>query len=329
MTRVAVQARALPRKPISFQRMITRIADRFGTEAAVEWTKTVVGHSQAISDLALRSAIASRNLQLIEAAVNPVKLQRALQRAMQPPLIGTVRTVGQESAQVLNRYGIGVQFNAAHSDVINFARQQAAELVADVPKEVKQVIAEVVARGAERGLTIEEQASAIKQVVGLPPNWLNAVDNFGVELQSGDIAAATSRRLSGRAKQQIRSAAKRGTLTDSFIQRMQGEYAESLLHRRALNIARTETLRSANHGLTQSWIQARAQGELPATARRFWLVTPDDRLSPEHARIPGMNPNGRGLNEPFFTTEGVHMYPPSRPNCRCTVGLGFVARRPR
>ncbi|KKL81232.1 hypothetical protein LCGC14_1996790 [marine sediment metagenome] len=65
------------------------------------------------------------------------------------------------------------------------------------------------------------------------------------------------------------------------------------------------------------------QGALPVDSRRFWIVTPDDRLSPEHATIPSLNPIGRGMEEPFDTPDGLFMYPPSRPNCRCGIGLGI------
>ena len=64
------------------------------------------------------------------------------------------------------------------------------------------------------------------------------------------------------------------------------------------------------------------QGVLPQDSRRFWIVTPDEKLSEAHAQIPAMNPDGRGMEEVFDTTEGPFMFPPSRPACRCGIGLG-------
>lgn len=325
----AVQARrvrALPRRIVSFQRLVKQVADRYGVQAATSWTKAVLGYQARISEAALRSAIASGNVQAIEGVIGVTKMQQVVQKAIQNPLLRAAQTVGQHSARMMSAYGIEMTFQATHPNVVLFARQQAAELVADVPKQVKQIIAEVIARGAERGLTVAEQATAIREVVGLPPNWAHAPHALAQEIRDGNLSAATSRRLSAKTKQQIRSAVKNGTANETFIRRVTKEYTASLVNRRALNIARTETLKAANHGLLESWNQAKAAGDLPANTRRFWIVTPDDRLSEEHARIPGMNPDGRGLNESFVTPDGVFMYPPTRPNCRCAVGLGFPVR---
>lgn len=310
---------------ISFERMVKRVARRHGTEAAVRWTRAVLGHQASINEAALRSAIASKNLKAIEAAVRSSALQQVTQKAVQGPLHSAVVAGGQGGAETLAAEGLAVTFNAAHPNVALQAQLIAAQLVVGIPKDTKRVIAEVVALGSQQGLTTAQQARAIREVVGLPPNWAQAPLRLADEIRTGRVAAATGRRLSATAKQQIRSRVARGTVTSSFVQRMQSEYTRSLINRRSLNIARTESLRAAHAGLHESWVQGMQQGAIPQTARRFWLVTPDSRLSPEHARIPRMNPNGRGIREPFFTPDGSFLYPPSRPNCRCSVGLS-VAR---
>ena len=80
--------------------------------------------------------------------------------------------------------------------------------------------------------------------------------------------------------------------------------AKRALQLRVENIARTESI----WGLTpESRIveEAARQGTLDrASFRRFWLVTPDDRLCPECRAIPGMNPDGVRLDEPFQTPGG-------------------------
>lgn len=309
---------------LEFEKMIQRVADRFGTQAATAWTKAVLGQQARINAAALESAIASGSLAQIESVIGPANLQKAVSSAIYPSVLGAMQVMGQQATQALVAHGVAATFNTVHPNVVLAARRQAADLVVDIPAQTKQVIAEVVARGAERGLTTKEQARAIREVVGLPPNWAQAPDNLAVELQRGQIAAATDRRLSAATKQQIRSRAAAGTLDDAFIQKVSAEYAASLINRRALNIARTETLRAGNAGLNESWKQAADQGVLPSETRRFWIVTPDDRLSEEHAEIPAMNADGRRLDEPFDTPSGAFMYPPIRPNCRCSVGLGFT-----
>lgn len=294
----------------------------------MEWTKTVLGHQQRINEQALRRAIRSGNLERIARVVNPVKLSRSIVRAVQPPIRRTVQAAGQGSARILSAHGIEATFSAAHANVVRIAREQAAELVVGVPKETRSIIAEVIARAAERGLTTLEQSRAIRELVGLPPNWAKAPAALADELTAGRAAAATSRRLSAATKQRIRSTIRRGAVTPEFVREVTAEYTRSLINLRAQTIARTETLRAAHAGTLESWVQARLQGVLPASTRKWWMVTRDERLSPEHARIPSMNPKGRRITDPFVTTEGLHQAPPSRPNCRCTVVLGFGGVRP-
>lgn len=290
--RTALQARRRPspkpraarpkvkdqRRVVSFQRLVAQVSARYGAQTAAAWTKAVLKHQADINETALRSALASKNRNAIEAAIGITKLQATAQRAIAEPLIAATRSTGTEGARIMTRAGVGMRFNAAHPNVAAFAREQAADLVRDIPKQAKRIIGEVIARGASAGLTIEEQARAIREVVGLPPAWARAPQALAEDLREGRISAATGRRLSAATKQQIRSRANAGTLTDSFIKTVTKEYSESLVNRRALNIARTESHRAANHGLVESWKQAQAQGVLPEGARRFWIITPDDRL---------------------------------------------------
>jgi hypothetical protein len=312
------------RRVIDFYRLVLSVADRFGATAAAEWTKAVLGYQAQINETSLRSAIASGHIAAIEAVVGPTKLQTALSKVLVGPLMSAVQAVGKESLRVLASKGIEASFNAMHPNIVAFAREKAAELVAGVPKETKQIIAEVIARGAERGLTVAQQARAIREVVGLPPNWMDAPQALAAELRNGEISAATGRKMSAVLKQQIRSASANDTMTEAFIKKATAEYSATLVNARAMTIARTETIRAANYGLQESWDQAVDQGALPSTSRQFWIVTPDDRLCPICSAIPDMNPNGRELGESFMTPEGPVDAPPApHPNCRCSIGLGF------
>jgi len=308
---------------IDFSRMIKRVARRHGTQAAIRWARAVLAHQAVIDEAALRIAIRAGSVSRIETAIRTSQLQQNVQIALQAPLLGAAVGAGQGGAAILQEAGFAATFNASHPNVVLFARTQAADLVVGIPRETRTVIRMVLAAGKAEGLTVVQQATAIREVVGLPPNWAQAPLNLAAELRAGDAAAATARRLSAVARQEIRSRIARGTITDSFIERMTKQYSDGLINRRAQTIARTESARAAHFGLHEEWDQALKADVLPANARQFWIVTPDDRLSLAHERIPGMNPEGRGLMEMFFTPDGVFPYPPTRPNCRCSVGLGF------
>jgi hypothetical protein len=305
-----------------FHRVAQKIAKRFSPEVATAWTQALTRFKGGIDESLLRSALAAKSVSQIEAAVSATRFGQMM-KGLEDPLTRTAQATGQASASVLKANGLAMQFNAVDPNVVLFARDQSAQLVVDITDDTREAIRTVVALGAQEGLTVPSQARAIREVIGLPPNQLQTPFNFERELRSLD-SAATRRRLSAVDKAQIRSRIKSGNMPESFISKMRAKYTKSLVNRRSLNIARTETIRSANFGQQQSWVQGMQQGVIPKNSRRFWIVTPDERLSPAHSRIPGMNPQGRGMVEPFFTPDGVVMYPPSRPNCRCGIGPGVA-----
>jgi len=80
------------------------------------------------------------------------------------------------------------------------------------------------------------------------------------------------------------------------------------------------TIRAANAGQVESWLQAQEQG-LTGTMRERWLVASDERLCPNCQSIPGMNPDGVAIGEMFATPYGPIMHPPAHPMCRCSLGI--------
>lgn len=332
MPTVRTVANALPPKkgrPRSrFYAIAQRIAARFEPAVARAFLDAITKLQRQIDEAQIRQALASGNIHQLEAAVaSGGDLKSILLEAgdMERALKGAATATGRAGASVLTGVtGMEAQFNALHPAVVLFARQQTAELVVAVGEDVKEAIRIVLALAQEQGLTTVQQARAIREVVGLPPNWANAPLNLAAELRAGTFTE--TRRLSAADKAQIRSRLAKGTVDDEFVAKMQGRYASSLINRRAKNIARTETLRAANHGQREGWKQAVEQGVLPKTARRMWIVTPDDRLRDTHAAVPGMNEGGVGLDQAFQTPLGPSMGPPLETNCRCGQGLIFPGR---
>lgn len=312
------------RRVSGFYQAARRTASRLEPSVARAYLAEVRKLQARLDEVALRQAVASRNRAMIEAAAGVGSLESLLTNSddLERALSATLQGVGRANARILSDVLRGtVIFNGLDPNTVLFARTQTAELVRGVGAATKEAIRNVIAAGAEHGLTVTQQARAIRAVVGLPPSWSAAPVNFAQELRDGQIAAATSRRLSKTDVRRIETAARRGAITEDFVEEMQTKYAASLTQRRALNIARTETMRAANGGQLEAWRQAVAQGQLPRTARRFVIVTPDDRLRYTHAQVPGMNPEGVPLDEPFDTPWGRLMSPPWEPLCRCGFGL--------
>ena len=96
-------------------------------------------------------------------------------------------------------------------------------------------------------------------------------------------------------------------------------YSKKTLRRRAITIARTETIRAANTGQHLLWKEAQNLGLL-LNMQRQWILTPDDLLC--ESPCPQMAQQIVGIDQPFITPNGVEvMTPPAHPNCRCATGL--------
>lgn len=308
--------------------IVHRIADRLGGGVASAFVRAIARKKASVDMVDLASAVASGDTNTIEAALGVGDMTALFLGgdALADHLEKIAAVTGQTSAGVLSDVlGVEVRFNAIDPNVIVYAREQAGTLIRAVSEDTVEAVRIVLAQGAWQGLTVDQQARAIREIIGLPPNWAEAPLNLATELRDGRFTSA--RRLSAVEKAQIRKRLREGTMTDEFVERMQGRYAASLINRRAKNIARTESSRAAHHGLRQSWKQAVRDGHLPETARRVWVVTPDDRLRPTHAAIPGLNEGGVGFDEPFATPSGSVMDPPYEPNCRCSMGLTFPGLR--
>lgn len=83
------------------------------------------------------------------------------------------------------------------------------------------------------------------------------------------------------------------------------------------------------HTLTEQakltgWQIAQAFGALKPAQRRHWRTAGDERVRHAHNQVPGMNPGGVPIAEPFKTPFGPRMYPPLEHGCRCRATLGAI-----
>lgn len=330
------QSRGRPRS--RFYGIAARIADRMTGDVSDGFLDAIRRLEQRIDEAELRSAVASGNADLIDQAarLDEVLSERDAAR-LEVALRRTSTAVGTAGAEVLTDVtGVEVRFNAADPRATMAGREQGATLVRRVREESREAIRVVVSTAQAQGLTTAQQATAIREVVALPANWAEAPMRFRSELESGRLNSrrllhdpllppGQRRAMERRVRAEIRERLDAGEVTEEWLGQQQESYARNLRNRRAQTIARTETLQAAHTGQHEGWRQAMDQDVLPRDARRTWVVTPDDRL--EHWMVPGMNEGGRGMDELFQTPEGAVLNPPSRPNCRCGVGLMMPGRR--
>jgi len=113
---------------------------------------------------------------------------------------------------------------------------------------------------------------------------------------------------------------RRATLSAEQVARMTAAYQRKLGAWRAETFARTAALQAANDGQAAAWRSAIESGSVAyEEVRRYWIVAADERLCPQCAPIPDMNPAGVGLEELFDTPIGALHGPVVHANCRCTT----------
>lgn len=333
----ALTGRSRPRSR-SFQ-IVHRVARRFERPIERVFLEGVRETRDAVDLDELSSAIESgAELTTIEAIVLGAGGRLAIQQDVPPTFFARLEdvlaraavSVGVQSAIVISDAAdVEFVFRVADPNVVLFARTRAGELITLISNETRVAIAEVVALGAERGLPPASQARIIRETVGLPSNWALAPVNLTDDIVAGDVSAATGRRLvNPRLKAEIRRRVERGTVTEPWLASVRERYSNNLVRARSRNIARTESLRASNFGLRESWRQGQREGALPREARRFWIVTADDRLRASHAAIPGMNPEGVAIEGGSYRVPGgTSPGPPLGVNCRCSEGLRFPGLR--
>lgn len=166
-------------------------------------------------------------------------------------------------------------------------------------------------------------------VLGLTSQQADWAANYAHELQGVPSADALTRKLRDR---RFDAAVKKAIKTEQPIPAatraaMVAAYRNRALRLRAETIALNEASTALHEAQVQAWDQAIARGAArPDQVRRFWVTAGDDHVRPTHRAVPGMNPKGVGLHEPFQTPKGPTLQPgwAFDPGCRCRVRVKVV-----
>lgn len=225
-----------------------------------------------------------------------------------------------------------LSYNSLSQRAVDFMLRDGAEMVQEITASTKQAVRSLVSRSLADSVPPAKQVYEIRQLIGLTDSQATAVLNFRRQLETRQILGFTppdERRLNAVDRSVIRRHMKLGTLSDAEIDKLVEKYYVSLVNRRALNIARTESLNSVNNGQQELWQQARDAGFLnDEEHRQFWLTAGDERVRPTHQSIPAMNPNGVKIGGYFVTPHGLVTGPGTRNSgfisCRCCLIVGKV-----
>jgi hypothetical protein len=164
----------------------------------------------------------------------------------------------------------------------------------------RAAIKQIVANGYRDGVTYQQQAREIKQLIGLNPRRAEAVQNMRAKLLE------------------------RGKLSDEKIDRQAARYAEKLLRQRAGNIAVQEATTAGAQAFYETTKDAVQRGILdPQKYEGYRIVTGDDRLCPECAARAGESrllPDGVYQSSGGYTPKLHHL-------CRCVEGIREIGMK--
>jgi hypothetical protein len=169
-------------------------------------------------------------------------------------------------------------------------------------------------------------------LIGLSSAQVEWVRNYEAELQGVPSKAALTRSLRDpRFDRAVEAAIRTETpLAAETRQAMVNAYRNRALKQRATALAEQEASKAIHQAQVMALQQAVAKGAISVDQiRRFAVHMGDHRVRPTHRMIPGLNPHGVGLNEPFVTVEGPQFNPPFGPGCRCGVRIGIFAKAAR
>lgn len=183
-----------------------------------------------------------------------------------------------------------VAFNLQDKGAESFLEQYLPTLITRETNETRDAIRNIVLNGFQTAVHPYQQAEQIQQIIGM--NGPQA-ESYAKYLLSGPTATQAQ------------------------------AYAQNLIQKRAVLIARTETLRAANTGQVDMWVEASNQGLLQTqNTVETWIVTPDDRLCQYCNAMDGATAPVKGdFDGGGFGPLGN---PPLHPDCRCTLGLDFT-----
>lgn len=188
---------------------------------------------------------------------------------------------------------INTRFNITDARATSYAATRSARLVTAIDNETRGNVTRIIGRAFTDNLDIPDTARAIREVVGLTPQWANAVYNF----QAGLIDKGTD---------------------PDYIDKMVGRYSDHLINVRSETIARTEVLEASNEGRSQGWNQAAEHGLFnAATATKEWSSGGSRTCD----TCSGLDGTEVALGDGWEVDGEVIDMPPAHPRCRCTALL--------
>jgi SPP1 gp7 family putative phage head morphogenesis protein len=219
---------------------------------------------------------------------------------------------------------LGMSFDLMNQRSVDFIRGYTFHLIHGISEEARQTVRQTLLRAFQEGGHPFQQARAIRDSIGLSPRQERAVANYRSALVNRSGIALQRQLRDRRFDPTVENAIQTDSaLAPAQVDRLVQRYQERYVDHRAKTIARTETIRAANHGQREVWRQAQEQDLIkPQTTERVWIVSGDSDTCDECDSYDGETVD---VDDEFPDGD-----PPLHPNCRCTTALQFdVEKRDR
>jgi len=167
-----------------------------------------------------------------------------------PIILAAIMVAGEaQTAELEALLEVKIKYDLISPEAIAWAKKYGAEQVKYVNAATKAAIKQITLRGLQDGLSPQLQKKAIKQIVGLLPQHVLAVQNYRDQLIKSGIDEAS-------------------------VDRLVAKKIKKLLNWRASNIGLTESHTAANEGMRKVNEDAVKRGVLdPKEYEQEWVVS--------------------------------------------------------
>jgi len=169
-----------------------------------------------------------------------------------------------------------------------------ADDIRRLSQETRNLIQALITRAIREGIPPYEAARLIREMIGMNLRQAHAVLNYRESLVNMGLSIAD-------------------------VDRKVKRYEAKQIRRRALMIARTETINSLNEGQISAWNDAEKRDLIDADVKKKVIVAWDERLCDICRGVEALGPIPR--KDKFQASTGAKMSPGFHPNCRCSMGL--------
>jgi hypothetical protein len=311
------------------------LADKFETKIAEALKQAFIQIKTDIKIRRVEALIQANGIAGAMQAFREMQIEGVIDAAVADQLEDAVTTSGRMTVEIAGTKIVGhsYRYNPYSELSVRAVNRIKANMVQQVSEQTRQAIAQSVQLDFAEGRNPLYTARNIRANVGLTARQELAVRNYRKFLETLDPQALERKLRDGRFDGSVlRAIESDKPLSPKQINKLVQRYRERYIGYRARTIARTEAMEAANTGRFLTGMQLIQDGVVDAgKTRKFWIPTYDAKLRDAHEAVPGLNPDGVAVDQPFVTPLGPMMYPgdpdgtaANRINCRCTFGYKLV-----